>query len=192
MKIGRYEVIAKVGETGMSVVYRARGGDGRDVAIKVLRSLDKKAWDRFERERRIVSLLGQDAGFVQCIEVVETTRSPALVMPFLSGGTLRDRLTRGPYPIDEALSLARSLAGALARAHERGIVHRDIKPENILFAADGRPFVADLGIAKHFREDAEGASQTVALTRSHTVLGTVSYMPPEQIQDAKRAGPAAD
>src|SRR5581483_2350676 len=81
-------------------------------------------------------------------------------------------------------------ARALGRAHARGIVHRDLKPENILFTKDERPLLADLGLAKHFRKD--GGRSTVALTQVGHMIGTAGYMAPEQVTDAKNAGPAAD
>src|SRR5581483_11570285 len=92
---------------------------------------------------------------------------PFIAMPLLPGGTLRERLARGPLPIDEAVALVARLARALGRAHERGVVHRDLKPENVLFAATratgarttvSEPLVADLGLAKHFRRGLLGAS----------------------------------
>src|SRR5205823_1073109 len=114
-----------------------------------------------------------------------------LVMPFLRGGTLRDRLARGPLPVEETVALAIALATALGRAHEGGIVHRDLKPENVLFQEDdaatsrARPLVADLGLAKHFSSDAPGASRSVSLSRGGEMRGTVGYMAPEQMASAK-------
>src|SRR5581483_2745306 len=94
-----------------------------------------------------------------------------LVMPLVRGGTLRDRLAKGPLAPDAALEIARALARALARAHARGIVHRDLKPENVLFHGE-RPLVADLGLAKHFDRATPGASASADLSRSRSFLGT--------------------
>src|SRR5262249_7791747 len=92
----------------------------------------------------------------------------------------------------EAVELALGLARAIGRAHERGIVHRDLKPGNVLFADDGRPLIADLGIAKRFARRSLGASQTRALTAMDEGLGTPEYMAPEQQHDARAVGPPAD
>src|SRR5437763_16401123 len=97
-------------------------------------------------------------------------------MPFVGGGTLRARLKDGPMAIDEAVGLVRAIAAAVGRAHERGVVHRDLKPENVLFTTDGRPLIADLGLAKHFVPD---GAQSAALTGTGTLLGTAGDMAPE-------------
>jgi serine/threonine protein kinase len=190
--IGSYEVLDQVGEGGMGVVYRARTKEGVPVAIKVLRRKDPSAFARFERERRLIATLGESVGFVPLLDSGVAPRGPFLVMPFLPGGTLRDRLRRGPLTLDRALALGREVARALAAAHEVGIVHRDVKPENILFTADERPLLADLGLAKHFTEDVPGASRSVSISRSGAVGGTVGYMPAEQMRDATTVGPSAD
>src|SRR2546428_268503 len=79
-----------------------------------------------------------------------------------------------------ATRLVQALATAAGRAHARGIVHRDLKPENVLFTEDGRPLIADLGLAKHFRRDVAGASASIDLSGRRTMKGTLGYMPPEQ------------
>jgi serine/threonine-protein kinase len=192
VRIGSYDVVGQVGRGGMGVVFRARSADGRDVAIKVLARRDALAAGRFERERRLLSSLGDAEGFVPLVATGEISSGPFLVMPFMPGGTLRTRLSSGPLGVDATLALGRALATALGRAHERGIVHRDLKPENILFAADGRPLIADLGLAKHFSSDAPGASQSVSLSAAGELLGTAGYMAREQMRDAKNVGPPAD
>src|SRR5581483_10346358 len=89
--------------------------------------------DAFERERRLLALFSESDGFVPILD--SGVDPPFIAMPLLPGGTLRERLARGPLPIDEAVALVARLARALGRAHERGVVHRDLKPENVLFAA---------------------------------------------------------
>ncbi len=199
MKIGSYETLAELGRGGMGVVYRARAEDGREVALKMLLSPGTERLARFERERRILSEFGARDGFVPLLDQGVVRGGPFIVMPLVSGGTLRDRLARGPLAPAEAIELGKALARALARAHERGIVHRDLKPENILFslaeAGDGKPgapLIADLGLAKHFDRAAPGASQSVSLSAHGDILGTAGYMAPEQMADAARAGPEAD
>jgi tetratricopeptide (TPR) repeat protein len=177
----------------MGVVLLARGPDGHDVAIK--RILGKPAAPvlaRFERERRLLSTLGREVGFVPLLDAGATPEGPYVVMPFLTGGTLRARLEDGQMALDRAIPLALALAAALARAHALGIVHRDLKPENVLFDADGTPLVADLGLAKHFTTSAPGASQSVALSVAGQLRGTFGYMAREQGRDAQGVGPQAD
>jgi formylglycine-generating enzyme required for sulfatase activity len=197
-KIGPYEIAGELGRGGMGVVYRAVGPDGRVVAIKLLlrRGSDAKesqaAAAKFERERRLLSSLGEVEGFVPLLDAGVAPTGAFIVMPFVGGGTLRDRLARGAFPVEEARALGIALAETLGRAHALGIVHRDLKPENVLFTADGRPLVADLGLAKHWSHDAPGASQSVSLSRTGELAGTAGYMAPEQMYDAKSVGPAAD
>jgi tetratricopeptide (TPR) repeat protein len=197
VKIGPYEVLGEVGRGGMGVVYRVRApGDERPRALKLLLKMDLDAFARFDRERRLHGALGEEHGFVGLLDAGLSEglseRRAWLVMPFVPGGTLRDRLAKGPLGIDETIALGIELATALGKAHERGIVHRDVKPENILFAASGRALLTDLGLAKHFDRNALGASESLGITRSGVIHGTVGYMAPEQLEDASAVGPAAD
>src|SRR5262249_47806512 len=114
-----------------------------------------------------------------------------IVMPFLSEGTLRSKLDRGRFPWEATVELGRQIARALAHAHERGLVHRDLKPENVLFDV-GRPLITDLSLAKHFNRTRQGGSESQTLSGPGDVLGTVSYMAPEQLEDSTIVGPAAD
>ena len=192
MRIGPYEASREVGRGGSGIVYEARAADGRRVAVKLLRRFDPATLARFDRERRLVAELSAEGGFVPLLDAGMSPGGPYLVMPFVEGGTLRSRLNAGQLGIDETASLGRELARALARAHERGIVHRDLKPENVLFTADGRPLVADLGLAKHFIRDARTALESVSLSRTGELRGTPTYMSPELFSGTKDATPAAD
>src|SRR5262249_2323721 len=151
---------------------------------------------RFDRERRLLSSLGKAEGFVPLLGAGEDRGNPYLVMPFLEGGTLRNRLDKEKFSQDEAVALVLRLAKAMGIAHERGIVHRDLKPENILFSGKrdsqeaqanvplaigrGTPLIADLGLGKHFKRSTAGASQTIMLSKEGQFRGTVGYMAPEQ------------
>jgi len=192
VRIGRYELLEPIGEGGVGVVYRATDGGSRLVALKVLKHRRGEQLARFERERRLMASLGEVEGFVPLLDAGESERGPFVVMPFLDGGTLRSRLSRGPLARDEAVALAIRLGEAIGKAHALGIVHRDLKPENVLFAGDGAPLLADLGLAKHFDDRAPGASQSVALSADGMLLGTLGYMAPEQLENAAAVGPEAD
>jgi serine/threonine-protein kinase len=192
MRIGPYEVVTRLGAGGTGVVFAARGPEGEDVAVKVLRVSDRDTLAHFERERRLLFSVGELEGFVPLLASGTTPEGPYLVMPLVAGGTLRERLAAGPLGIDETIELGRTLAAALGAAHARGIVHRDMKPENVLFTAGRRPLIADLGLAKHFDRGAPGASQSASLSASGVLRGTAGYMAPEQMRDAKRVGPEAD
>jgi serine/threonine protein kinase/formylglycine-generating enzyme required for sulfatase activity len=189
-----YVVIGEVGRGGAGVVFRARAPDGREVAIKSLLRPDPTALARFERERRLLASFGESEGFVPLIDVGEGPTGPWLVMPFLRGGSLRDRLRRGPLAVADAVAQVRAIAVAVGRAHAQGIVHRDLKPENVLYAeADiATPLVSDLGLAKHFSKDATGASLSVSISRDGGFVGTAGYMAPEQMDSAKDVKAAAD
>src|SRR5437879_5853733 len=118
----------------MGVVYRARGPSGELVAIKVLGvQQDTEALDRFKREERLHEGLGRTEGFVPRIASGVSSEGPYIVMPLVTGGTLRDRLARGPLSIEEARRIGHAIARALGHAHALGVIHRDLKPENILF-----------------------------------------------------------
>jgi tetratricopeptide (TPR) repeat protein len=186
---GRYAVTSEIYRGNASVVFRAVGPDGAVVAIKLLPSAAIRP-DAVLRERRLLATLGKEDGFVPLLDAGDSRQGPYLVSPFLPGGTLRDRLSKGRLSIDETILLGRALASAAARAHALGIVHRDLKPENVLYDAQGTPLVADLGIAKHYRFAPDARS--VSISTEGELRGTIGFMSPEQMRDAKSVGPAAD
>ncbi|MET0396056.1 MAG: serine/threonine-protein kinase, partial [Longimicrobiaceae bacterium] len=178
-----FEILRPLGRGGVSVVYLARDRMlGRTVAIKVIddRYLgDAEALDRFRREARLLAQLQHP-----CIVPVHAARRladgrVALVMQHMEGPTLRELIRReGPLPFARAVQVLRDVADALAYLHRRGIVHRDVKPENIYVDPDGaHAFLADFGIAKPLDGDS-------GLTLTGVVLGTPTYMSPEQIDGA--------
>src|SRR5690606_13495118 len=121
---------------GMGRVLLARAPDGAPVAIKLLGpTASAEVLARFDRERRLQGELEEARGFVPLLDAGTCEHGPYLVMPFVPGGTLRDRLERGALPRGEAVRLVRRVAEAIGRAHEVGVVHRDLKPENVLFTA---------------------------------------------------------
>ena len=182
MKLGPYELLEEIGRGGMGTVHRARSPDGREVALKVVTEPgDPAHLAAFERESRLLWSFSEADGFVPVLDVLSEPGKRGLVMPLL-GETLRARFKKGPLPVAEGVSLVARIAAAVGRAHERGVVHRDLKPENVLFTARGEPLVADLGLAKHFRRDVLGASQSRSLTDPGTIVGTLGYMAPEQLE----------
>jgi serine/threonine protein kinase/Tol biopolymer transport system component len=173
----------------MGEVYRGHDTDlKRDVAIKVLSdpvARDAERLARFQREARVLASLNHpNIATIHGLQRIDGTT--ALVMEFVDGGTLADRIARGPIPVDEALVIARQIAEALEAAHEHGVIHRDLKPANIKVRDDGTVKVLDYGLAKAMTGDAPGAdlSQLPTITqdgtRDGTVLGTPAYMSPEQ------------
>ena len=169
---GRYRLDELLGRGGMSEVWRAEDLElGRHVAIKLLAPDADTA--RFEREARAVASLAHP-NLMQLFDYGEADGRPYMVLEYVPGGTLEERLrNRSPLPNDEALAIAAGIAAGLAQAHARGIVHRDLKPANVLFDEEGRPKVADFGIAR--MTVGEGT-----LTEAGTVLGTAAYISPEQ------------
>jgi len=183
-----FERVARLGRGGMGVVDLARTPDGRQVALKRLTlhgSADDmaRARQRIEREAEVLTRL-HHPNVVELLEVVEEGDELTLVMPYLTGGTLAERVARhGPAPVEEVERLADVLSSALAAAHRAGIVHRDIKPANVLFDAEGVPHLADFGVASS-RDD------TAGLTAVGTVVGTPGFMAPEQARGDEAGQPA--
>ncbi len=196
-RLGAYQVLSLLGAGGMGEVYLARDTKlGRDVAIKILPrdfSTDPDRRARFEREARLLAALNHPhIGAIYGVEDGGGVR--ALVLELVEGDTLAERITKGPLPMSEALTIARQIADALVAAHEHGVIHRDLKPANIKVRPDGTVKVLDFGLAKLARASGiVGASQSptgtsLAMTGKGIILGTAAYMSPEQAkgQEADR------
>ncbi len=187
--VAGYTLLAVLGKGGMGVVYKARQERlNRLVALKMILAgphADARDAARFKIEAEAVARL-QHPNIVQIYEVGEHGGLPFFSLEFVSGGSLSDRLGGAPVPPAEAARLAETLARAAHAAHRAGVVHRDLKPANVLLTPDGTPKITDFGLAKKL-DDASG--QTV----SGAVMGTPSYMAPEQAAgQAHAVGPAAD
>jgi Tol biopolymer transport system component len=190
-KLGPYEIVEPLGAGGMGEVSRARDTRlGRDVALKILPESFARESDRlirFEQEARAVAALNHP-NILAVFDIGQHNGSPFLVSELLEGETLRTVLDRGALPQRKAIDYGVQIAQGLAAAHEKGIVHRDLKPENIFVTKDGRIKILDFGLAKLALKP--GAERTepneITLTSSHTaagvVMGTASYMAPEQVR----------
>jgi WD40 repeat protein/predicted Ser/Thr protein kinase len=199
---GDYELLAELGKGGMGVVYRARQrGTDRTVALKVVRPdrlegiapAHRSAWlERFRREARAAARIDHDHA-VTVYEVGEAAGRPFYSMRYVEGRSLADRLDRGPLTAEAAAALLEPVARAVHRGHELGVLHRDLKPSNVLLASDGRPYVTDFGLAKTLDEASPERERGEGLTHTGAVLGTPSYMAPEQASGrSKDATPATD
>ena len=188
-QLGPHRILSLLGIGGMGEVYRAHDSTlDRDVAIKILPrpfTTDPERRARFDREARLLASLNHPhIGAIFGVEDLDGT--PALILEFVDGDTLADRLERGHIAIGEALNIARQIADALEAAHEKGIVHRDLKPANIKITHDGVVKVLDFGLAKAASGDASGPdltqspAHTIGGTRGGVILGTATYMSPEQ------------
>ncbi|HXE81166.1 MAG TPA: serine/threonine-protein kinase, partial [Vicinamibacterales bacterium] len=185
-RLGPYELLEPIGAGGMGEVYRARDTRlGREVAVKVLPSTLSvpDAAERFEREARAVAALNHP-NILSLHDVGSESGIAYAVTELLEGETLRDRVTKGPLPWRRVLEYAAQIAHGLAAAHERGIVHRDLKPENVFITRDGRVKILDFGLAIRDQSVSGSAdAMTRAVTKPGMIVGTMTYMAPEQIQD---------
>ena len=172
-KLGPYEIVAPIGAGGMGEVYRARDPRlNRDVAIKVSAA---QFSERFEREAQAIAALNHPN-----ICTLHDIGPNYLVMEYLEGETLSNRLKKGALPLDQTLRYAAQICDALDAAHKKNIAHRDLKPGNILVTASGVKLL-DFGLAKVATANVpDGATQTMALTEAGVVMGTAAYMSPEQ------------
>jgi serine/threonine protein kinase/Tfp pilus assembly protein PilF len=188
--IGRYEIVAKLGEGGMGEVYRARDTElDREVAVKVLPdevAHDAARMSRFEREARAAAAVDHP-NILAIHDIGSHGGVPFIVFELLDGEPLRHAVSAGPLPTSKILDLSVQIAEGLAAAHERGIVHRDLKPDNVFVTSAGRAKILDFGLAK-VKEPVAGPglqddAPTVSLgTSPGTVLGTIGYMSPEQVR----------
>jgi tetratricopeptide (TPR) repeat protein len=184
-----YQILSELGRGGMGVVYKARQTAlNRLVAIKMVLAgghAGPEQLARFHTEAQAVAAL-QHANIVQIYEVGECDGLPYFTLEFVDGGPLDKALAGKPQVAKDAAKLLETLSRAMHFAHEQGIVHRDLKPANVLLSADGVPKITDFGLAKKLESD---SSQT----KSGTLMGTPSYMAPEQARgEFKELGPPAD
>ncbi len=193
-KFGDYDVLALVGRGSMGAVYRIKDPKtGNEYACKVMfpeaakRNPDYRK--RFAREAAFAMSI-KHPNLISVYDVGEDPETGLcyLIMDYVSGGTVEDRIARGGrFPIDEAVSVIARVAGALAVADKMHVVHRDIKPANIMFDADGTPKLADLGIARF-----NDGSATTTVTSAGMIVGTPAYMAPEQMTDSHSVDIRAD
>ena len=190
-RLGAYEILSLLGAGGMGEIYQARDTRlDRLVAIKVLLthlSTLPQFRERFEREARAVAALGHP-NICALYDIGLQDGLAFLVMEYIEGGSLAERMRARPAPsIAIALRLLRETSDALDKAHRHGIVHRDIKPSNILIDADGHAKLADFGVSKQSAVDLPHAPQ---ITAEGIVVGTPSYMSPEQARGAGVGSPS--
>ena len=188
-RLGPYEILARIGEGGMGVVYRARDPRlDRQVAIKLLpaeMAADLHARERLRSEAMAAAAL--DHPYIcKIFEIGEHEDALFLVMEYIAGETLDRRLRAGRMPLPDTLRVAGEIAEALQEAHARGILHRDLKPANIMLTQQGHVKIMDFGLAKRLADLPPADDATVEmraqLTAPGTILGTPDYMSPEQVK----------
>jgi serine/threonine protein kinase len=184
-RVGDYAIDQELGRGSVGVVHRGRSTDGRVVAIKTFDpalARDAAFRARLAREAHVAREV-VDPHLVRVIELGEHDGNPYLVLEYVAGGSLAERLADGPLPLEEMLGVVASIAAGLDALHRGGIVHRDVKPSNVMFREDGSAALTDFSLAK-------GVAYTV-LTRPGEVLGTLDYLAPELIRGGE-ATPASD
>jgi len=179
-RVGGYEIVEMIGKGGMGVVYLAQDTRlKRSVAIKSMPArlaTDSAARMRFRREAELLASLNHPN--IAVIHDIIDKESGYFVLEYVPGQTLAERIAHGPLEGEEALSIGRQIAGAIAAAHEKGVVHRDLKPGNIKITPEGRVKVLDFGLAKVV--GLEGDSHETTVTQGGRIVGTPAYMSPEQ------------
>ncbi|MEZ4671049.1 MAG: serine/threonine-protein kinase [Anaerolineae bacterium] len=190
-KLGLYDITALLGQGGMATVYKGYREDiDRYVAVKVLPphpGLDQQFVDRFKLEARTIARL-QHPHILPLYDYGVEDEILYLVMAYIEGGSLSNRIDKGKMPLNEIDRILRQVATALDYAHRQGIIHRDIKPDNILLDKEGNPLLADFGIVKI----AGGDDTRPALTLTGGLVGTPAYMAPEQGSGESKITNAAD
>jgi len=203
-QFGDYELIAELGRGGMGVVYKATEKSlDRTVALKMVLRGDlasAEALARFRTEARAAAALTHD-NIVPVYTVSEHQGQPFYAMQFVEGTTLAQKLAAGPLPPRKAAEYLLAVALAVEHAHAHGILHRDLKPSNVLIDANDRPHIADFGLAKKLGQDAESTAESpirnpksaIPLTSTGAILGTPSYLSPEQAAGGRGSiGPTSD
>ncbi len=188
MSVPGYEILGELGRGGMGVVYKARHlKANRLVALKMVLSgahAGREELRRFQSEAEAVARL-QHPHIVQVYDVGEHEGRPFFSLELCSGGSLEKKLSGTPLKAEEAAAIVEKLARAMQAAHSEHIIHRDLKPANVLLAADGTPKITDFGLAKKLDEES-------GQTKSGAIMGTPSYMAPEQAEGKKTVGPLSD
>ena len=190
--LGHYPIVAKLGEGGMGVVYKARDTRlDRFVALKVLpreRIADSERRRRFTQEAKTASALNHP-NIITIHEISSQSGIDFIVIEYVEGKTLDAFIPRDGMRIGEALKYAVQIADALARAHAAGLIHRDLKPSNVMIAPDGLVKVLDFGLAKLVEPSGSGPDASTRATKAETeggaILGTAAYMSPQQAQGQK-------
>jgi len=179
--IGHYRILEKIGEGGMAVVYKAYDPKlDTEVAVKVIRIDDlaprvlERTLKRFSREAKALAQLTHP-NIVKVHDYGEHEGSPYIVIPYISGGTLKEKIASVSMGYRAAARLLLPIVRAMAYAHQEGVIHRDIKPANILLTASGEPLLTDFGIARILENE-----ETIELTMTNAIVGTPDYMSPEQ------------